>query len=200
MTCSPQVANNLIADFFLRFQNVSDIAGNNSCLQFQVKARATAWWQTKFSFFFNNSELGNLKSWLQGWSARTTETKVTERLALPEPGAAWRRIVQGFTRKHSLTFDQTGARDFVEPPTQNVTSFSWKLLDIPPGVLQSMEVIGWPLPKFGQPVVDLICSGMIQIPDYQSYLKDTKCERGMEPYDICAMMVSALADKCEPDM
>ena len=51
VTCSPQVANNLIADFFLRFQNVSDIAGNNSCLQFQVKARATAWWQTKFSFF-----------------------------------------------------------------------------------------------------------------------------------------------------
>ena len=71
---------------------------------------------------------------------------------------------------------------------------------IPPGVLQSIEVIGCPPPKFGQPLVDLICSGMVQLPNYQSYIKETKSERGMEPYDTCAMIVSSLADRYEPNM
>ena len=175
-------------------------------LQFEVKARATSWWQTKFCFYLNESELTNLKLWLQGWNKKhliesTFEKQVKAKISLPENGEALRRIMNGFKTKHSLTLDQTGARDFVEPPNDQCPStFSWKLIDIPPGVMQTIDVIGLPLTHFGTPAVELICNGMIQIPDYQNYIKDTKIEREMEDYDLCSIMVSALAEIYDPQI
>ena len=201
VTCNPQAARELITDFFLNFQGAEAMTGNDTCLQFQVKARSKSWWQTKFNFFLNTSDLEKLKSWLQGWKAKTWEENRIIRLVVPPTEEALRHIVHGIREKYSLTSAQTSARQMVDLPNiQNVTSFSYQLLNIPPGVLQSIEVIGCPPPKFGQPLVDLICSGMVQLPNYQSYIKETKSERGMEPYDTCAMIVSSLADRYEPNM
>ena len=92
---------------------------------FQVKARSKSWWQTKFYFFLNTSDLEKLKSWLQGWKAKTWEENRIIRLVVPPTEEALRHIVHGIREKYSLTSAQTSARQMVDLPNiQNVTSLS----------------------------------------------------------------------------
>ena len=46
--------------------------------------------------------------------------------------------------------------------------------------------------------LELICAAMTQIPDFQTFMKDTKWERGMEGDDIHGVIISALSQKYSP--
>ena len=46
--------------------------------------------------------------------------------------------------------------------------------------------------------LELIAAAMRQMPDFQTFLKDTKWERGMEPDDIRGIMIFAMSQNYAP--
>ena len=64
--------------------------------------------------------------------------------------------------------------------------------------MDTLNCVGLPRQEATLLRLELIAAAMRQMPDFQTFLKDTKWERGMEPDDIHGILIFALSQNNAP--
>ena len=111
---------------------------------------------------------------------------------------SWKKILNGVQEKKGLiTSSFENDKEYPCPHTKPLC-YATKALKGPNGVIDSLTCVGFPRQEASFMRLELICAAMTQIPNFQTFLKDTKWERGMEGNDIHGIILSALSQKYSP--
>lgn len=128
------------------------------------------------------------------------------RTTLPEPcSESWQRIVHGVRDKRGLVTsypDQYASHDtslmLLPNPTEEPTCYATKAAKGPIGVVQTMDIVGWPKQRVSLPGLQMICAAAGDMPDFQTFFKDTTSDREVGGNDILGVIISSLAQNFTP--
>ena len=193
----------------------TDIGQTSGGLIFEVRVKAESFWQTKFRFLLDDAKTEALKGWLSSTQCVVRQKNLVHDIAMPcGGGEAWSRCVEGITNKRGMSFDPT-MTEMMSLPCLNrePQCFAFRAIPNPQNsaVLLTIDILGCPMRTAYAPVIELLCAEMdhmsreeqFQMPDspsrqstaYQTFIARTKIERGMEPFDLPAILFSSLVQK-----
>ena len=133
---------------------------------------ASQFWQIKIRILLNSTSKNKLEELILGKHLVVKERSFVDKIDTNDKN--WMSIIYGVQEKKGLsTSNSLSDKEYPCPltkPRQEATLLR----------------------------LELIAAAMRQMPDFQTFLKDTKWERGMEPDDIHGILIFALSQNYAP--
>ena len=201
ISIDPDICLSLLPDFFSCFQNDNEIKPHG--LVFEVKVKNPLYWQTKIRFLMDRSQEKELEQWLNDGQFVVRKKDCIGRFCLPDMGGpAWARAKEAFSAQRGMTIMDPVKKDLTNLPSleHNVLKFAFNAFNVPTDcqVHNTLETFGFPLPPANQLVIEMVLNAMKQLTDFQTYVKDTKTLRDIEPTDLPCTLLSGLSQCFTP--
>ena len=141
---------------------------------------------------------------VEQYSAEAESAKGSiQMFCLPDRGGpAWARAKEAFSSQRCMTIMDPSKKDMTNLPSleHNSYKFAFNAFNVSTDcqVHHTLEKFGCPLPPANQLVIEMVLNAMKQLPDYQSFIKDTKTLRDAEPSDLPCTLLSALSQCFTP--
>ena len=144
-----------------------------------------------------------LEKWLNDANFVVRKKDSIQMFCLPDRGGpAWARAKEAFSSQRGMTIMDPSKKDMTNLPSleHNSYKFAFNAFNVSADcqVHHTLEKFGCPLPPANQLVIEMVLNAMKQLPDYQSFIKDTKTLRDAEPSDLPCTLLSALSQCFTP--
>ena len=176
-----------------------EISREDCGLIFEIKLVASQFWQIKIRILLNSASKNKLEELILGKHLVVKERSFVEKIIhLDTNDKNWMRILYGVQEKKGLSTSNSLSDKEYPCPLTKPLCYSTSALQGPHGVMDTLKCVGLPRQEATLLRLELIAAAMRQMPDFQTFLKDTKWERGMEPDDIHGILIFALSQNNAP--
>ena len=200
ISITPEMGQEFFEAFGSLFSPEDYAISRGECgLIFEIKLRAPQYWQVKIRILLNAACRTKLEELILKRHLVANKRSCVEIISQPDKNDnSWKRILHGVQEKKGLITSSFPSDKEYPCPLTKPLSYATTALQGPSGVIDTLSCVGLPRQEATLLRLQLICAAMRQIPDFQTFLKDTKWERGMEGDDLHGIIISALSQKYSP--